>query len=176
MSRRTAAVCTAGLMLLGAGACGEGAGASGIRIAACRTPQLSWKMTLLPGKPHNTPTATLSAAHKGSQPCAFDGYPELSVHVGKGPSADSRPKKRTPVRLVLKPGHSIAIPVFYDAVGSPSGSCEVMADYNPRVDVRPPHPATHDYGSRVQLTDAKGHHRRAQVCDLDMLLGVPELN
>ncbi|UXY32943.1 DUF4232 domain-containing protein [Streptomyces sp. HUAS TT20] len=177
MSRRAGAVCTVGLvMLLGAAACGQSGSGSESRIAACATPQLSWKMTLLPGKPHDTPTAMLSAAHKGSKPCAFDGYPELSVYVGKGPSADSKPKQSTPVHLVLKPGHSIAIPVFYDAVGSPSGSCEVMAEYNPRVEVRPPHPTAHDYGSRVQLTDEKGHHRRAQVCDLDMLLGAPQLH
>ncbi|MGW7383329.1 DUF4232 domain-containing protein [Streptomyces sp. NPDC054794] len=162
--------------MLSAAACGQSDSVSDARIAACGTSQLSWKMTLLPGKPHNTPTATLSAAHMGSKPCAFDGYPELSVHVGKGPSADSKPKESAPVHLLLKAGHSIAIPVFYDAIGSPSGSCEVMAEYNPRVDVRPPHPTAHDYGSRVELTDAKGHHRRAQVCDLDMLLGAPQLH
>ncbi|MEU6064834.1 DUF4232 domain-containing protein [Streptomyces sp. NPDC047082] len=157
MARGTAVLCTVGLvMLLGAVACGQSGSVSGTRIAACGTPQLSWKMTLLPGKSHNTPMATLSAVHKGSKPCAFDGYPALSVYVGKGPSADSKPKESTPVHLVLKPGHSIAIPVFYDAIGAPSGSCEVMAEYNPRVDVRPPHPTAHDYGSRVQLNDAKG--------------------
>ncbi|MFK4149150.1 hypothetical protein [Streptomyces sp. NPDC004065] len=67
-------------------------------------------MTLLPGKPHNSPTATLSARLEGSKSCAFDGYPELSVYVGKGPSAGSKPKEFTPVHLVLKPGHRIAIP------------------------------------------------------------------
>ncbi|MEU8587353.1 DUF4232 domain-containing protein [Streptomyces sp. NPDC048664] len=179
MSRRTAAVWTAGLvMLLGTAACGQSQShtTAQSRVPACGTPQLSWRMTVLPGTPHNTPTATLSAAHKGAKPCAFDGYPELHVYVGKGPSADSRPKRSAPVHLVLEPGHSVEIPVFYDAVGSPSGSCEVMAEYDPRVDVRPPNPAAHDYGSRVRLTDAQGHRRRAQVCDLHMLLGAPRLH
>ncbi|MCS0605925.1 DUF4232 domain-containing protein [Streptomyces sp. LP11] len=177
MARRTAAVCALGLVtLLAAVGCGRSDSASDARIADCGSAQLSWKMTLRPGTPRHTPTATLSAAHKGSTPCAFDGYPRLSVSVGKGPSADSRPQRRTPVHLLLKPGHSIAIPVFYDAVGSPSGSCQVMAEYDPRVEVRPPHPGAHDYGSRVPLTDARGQHRRAQVCDSDMLLGAPELH
>ncbi|MFI9645545.1 DUF4232 domain-containing protein [Streptomyces sp. NPDC052040] len=177
MSWRTAVGWTVGLvMLLGATACGRSDDSAAPRIGACGTPQLSWRMTVHPGKPHNTPAATLSAAHKGSKPCAFDGYPALSVYVGKGPSADSAPKRSMPVHLVLAPGHRIEIPVFYDAIGSPSGECEVSGEYDPRVDVRPPHPAAHDYGSHVQVTDTKGHPERAQVCDFHMLLGAPQLH
>ncbi|MFJ8197815.1 DUF4232 domain-containing protein [Streptomyces sp. NPDC096152] len=186
MARRTLAVSALGLVvLLGAAACGKdhntatqpSKGSSDARPAACGSSQLSWKLALLPGKPHHTPTAMLSAAHKGPRPCAFDGYPGLEFWVGKGPSADAKPKKSTPVRLVLKPGHSIEFPVFYDAVGSPSESCDLLAENDPRISVTPPHHAAHDYGSRVRLTDAEGHHVRAQVCGPDdPLLGAPQLH
>ncbi|MEV5880537.1 DUF4232 domain-containing protein [Streptomyces sp. NPDC052101] len=185
MARRTLAVSALSLVvLLGAAACGKdhsaaaqpSKGASDARPAACGTPQLSWKMILLPGKPHNTPTATLSATHKGAKPCAFDGYPELSAFIGKGPAADAEPKKgAAPVHLVLQPGHAVEFPIFYDAVGSPSASCNVSAEYNPDISVRPPHAAAHDYGSFVHLTDAKGRHERAQVCSSGMQLGAPRL-
>ncbi|MEU6085564.1 DUF4232 domain-containing protein [Streptomyces sp. NPDC047085] len=175
MARRTLAVSALGLaVLLGAAACGNDQGPADARPAACGTPQLSWKMVRLPGKPHKTPAATLSARNKGPKSCAFDGYPALSVYVGKGPSADAKPKKATPVHLVLDSGRTIEFPVFYDPIGAP-GDCDVSAEYNPRVDVRPPHPAAHDYGSPVRLTDAKGHQVRAQVCGPDMLLGAPRL-
>ncbi|WP_369364842.1 DUF4232 domain-containing protein [Streptomyces sp. CG4] len=187
MARRTRAVCALSLVvLLGAAACGKehdtatqpSRGSSDARPAVCGSSQLSWKLTLLPGKPHNTPTAMLSAAHKGAKPCAFDGYPGLEYFVGKGPASDAKPKKSTPVHLVLKPGHSIAFPVFYDAVGSPSESCDISAEYDPSISVTPPHRAPHDdYGSLVQLTDTRGHHVRAQVCGPDdPLLGPPQLH
>ncbi|MEU1012546.1 hypothetical protein [Streptomyces sp. NPDC005890] len=41
----------------------------------------------------------------------------------------------------------------------------------------PQHRAAHDYGSLVQLTDAQGHHVRAQVCGPDApLLGAAQLH
>ncbi|MEU1401846.1 DUF4232 domain-containing protein [Streptomyces sp. NPDC005728] len=178
MSRRTVAVSALGLvLLLGATACGQADSSSDTRIASCGTPELSWKMTLLPGKPHHTPAATLSATHKGSKSCAFDGYPELDFRVGKGAEAFSKPKTSTPVHLELNPGHSIEFPVFYDPIGSPPGDCEIAAEYDPSVFVTPPHRAREDYGSRLQLTDAKGKHVRAQVCGADdPKLGAPQLH
>ena len=184
MPRRTVAVFALGLVALtGATACGNGHSTtaqpegdkSHARPAACGTPQLSWKMSLLPGK-HSAPAATLSATRKGSGSCAFDGYPVLDFWVGKGPSATSKPKTSAPVHLVLNQGHSIEFPVFYDPVGSPPGNCEVMAEYDPRVAVTPPHRAAHDYGAALRLTDASGHHVRAQVCGPhDPELGAPRL-
>ncbi|MER7916675.1 MULTISPECIES: DUF4232 domain-containing protein [unclassified Streptomyces] len=187
MARRTRAVSALSLVvLLGAASCGtqqhhtatrSSGGPSDARPAACGSSQLGWKMTLLPGRPRHTPTAMLSAAHKGSKPCAFDGYPGLEFWVGKGPSADAKPERSAPVHLVLNPGHRIGFPVFYDAVGSPSESCDILAENDPRISVTPPHPAAHDYGSLVRLTDPRGHHVRAQVCGPGVpLLGAPQLH
>lgn len=185
MSRRTVVVSALSLVLLGAGACGKdhstaaqpGKDSPDAHPVACATPQLDWKMSLLSGKSHNTPAATLTATHRGPKPCAFDGYPQLDFWAGKGPSAESKPKTSTPVHLVLNPGHSIEFPVFYDPIGSSPGDCELSAELDPRVSVTPPHRAAHDYGARLRLTDAKGKHVRAQVCGPnDPELGAPQIH
>ncbi|MFF1281535.1 DUF4232 domain-containing protein [Streptomyces sp. NPDC058299] len=174
MARRTLAVPALGLLvLLGTAACGNGHGSSDARPAVCRASQLGWKMTRLPGKQQTTPSATLSAENKGSASCAFDGYPGIDVYIGKGPSADGKPKKgATPVHVELNPGHTVEFPLFYEATAAPGGSCEVSAEYDPSITVVPPH--TED-GSVVKMTDAKGRHVRAQVCGVGIELGSPQL-
>ncbi|MEU8471463.1 DUF4232 domain-containing protein [Streptomyces sp. NPDC029006] len=174
MARRTLAVPALGLLvLLGTAACGNDHGSSDARPAVCRTSQLGWKMTRLPGKRQTTPAATLSAENKGAKSCAFDGYPDIDVYIGKGPSADGKPKKgATPVHLELNPGHTVEFPLFYEATPAPGGGCEVAAEYDPSITVVPPH--TKD-GSLVRMTDAKGRHVRAQVCGAGIELGSPQL-
>jgi hypothetical protein len=174
MARRTLAVSALGLaVLLGTAACGNDQSSSDTRIVACRTSQLNWKMTRLPGKQQNAPAAALSAENKGSKSCAFDGYPDIDVYVGKGPSAAGKPKKgATPVHLELNPGHTVEFPLFYEATAAPGDGCEVSAEYDPGITVVPPH--TRD-GSLVKMTDAKGRHVRAQVCGIDIELGSPQL-
>ncbi|MDT0466620.1 DUF4232 domain-containing protein [Streptomyces gibsoniae] len=202
MARRTAAVSVVGLtVLLAATACGRGetvstrptagprettAPATGPKAspsasshakgaAACGTPHLRWKLTRLDGKRHNTPTALLSATNTASRPCAFDGYPDIDVYVGKGPSVSSKPKKSTSVRLALNAGHAVVFPLFYVATPDRHGSCFIPGDNDPRVSVRPPHAAAHDYGAFAQLTDANGRRVPAQVCGTTIQLGSPQL-
>ncbi|MFF9089935.1 DUF4232 domain-containing protein [Streptomyces sp. NPDC014991] len=174
MARRTLAVSTLGLVvLLGTAACGNDQGSSDARPAACRTSQLGWKMTRLPGKQRNTPVATLSAENKGSKACVFDGYPSIDVYIGKGPSADGKPKKgATPVHVQLNPDRTVEFPLFYEATAVRGDGCEVSAEYDPSITVVPPH--TKD-GSLIKMTDAKGRHVRAQVCGTDIELGSPQL-
>ncbi|KUN88875.1 hypothetical protein AQJ66_05220 [Streptomyces bungoensis] len=176
MSTRTTAVAAAGLaVVLAAVGCGrDGAAAAPARArpAACRTAQLSWRLTRLPGRPHH-PAATLGATLRGARRCAFDGYPELDVYVGKGPDVPARPERGAgPVRVELHPGHTLEFPVFYAASPLPDGSCRLPADTTPSVSVRPPH--AHD-GSLLRLSDARGHAERMQVCGTGMLLGSPRL-
>ncbi|MES4893206.1 DUF4232 domain-containing protein [Streptomyces sp. NPDC096012] len=174
MARRTLAVSALGLaVLLGTAACGTDGSSSDTRTDRCRTSQLAWKMTRLPGRRQDAPAAALSAENTGSKSCAFDGYPDIDVYVGKGPSADGKPKKgATPVDVELNPGHTVEFPLFYDATAAPGGGCEVSAEYDPRISVVPPHA---EDGSLVEMTDAKGRHVRAQVCGLDIELGSPRL-
>ncbi|MEU6366727.1 DUF4232 domain-containing protein [Streptomyces sp. NPDC046931] len=201
MVRRTAAVSAIGLaVLLAATACGRGetvstqpakgapqttASTTGPRAsspassnptgaAACATPQLRWKLTRLDRKTHNAPTALLSATNTGTRPCAFDGYPDIDVYVGKGPSVSSKPKRVTSVRLVLNAGHAVEFPLFYAPTADPQGSCFIPGDDDPRISVRPPHAAGGDYGASAQLTDVKGRHLRAQVCGTTIQLGAPQ--
>ncbi|MER6129003.1 DUF4232 domain-containing protein [Streptomyces sp. NPDC001795] len=145
------------------------------RVAGCGTPQLRWRLTHLPDKPGTKPTALLRATNNGTTPCALDGYPELNVHVGKGPSVTSKPKTTTPVRLVLKPRHAVDYPLFYEASASRHGGCFIPAYNNPRIEVRAPHPAPTDYGTFVLMTDAHGRHVRAAVCGMTMHMGAPRL-
>ncbi|MGV9245575.1 DUF4232 domain-containing protein [Streptomyces sp. NPDC003710] len=202
MVRRTAAVSAIGLaVLLAATGCGRsetvstqpttGAGHTSTPTtgssasspasphttgaAACRTPQLRWKLTRLEGKTHNAPTALLSATNTGTRPCAFDGYPGIDVYVGKGPSVSSKPKSITSVRLVLNAGHAAEFPLFYTPTAGPHGSCFIPGDDDPRVSVRPPHAAAGDYGASAQLTDVNGRHLRVQVCGTTIQLGAPQL-
>ncbi|WP_225826232.1 DUF4232 domain-containing protein [Streptomyces naphthomycinicus] len=174
MARRTLAVSALGLVvLLGAAACGNDQGSADARPVACGTSQLGWKMTRLADEQRNTPAAVLSAENKGSKSCAFDGYPDIDVYIGKGASAAGKPKKgATPVRLELRPGHTVEFPLFYAASAAPGDACEVSAEYDPSITVVPPH--TKD-GSLVRMTDAKGRHVRAQVCGIDIELGSPRL-
>ncbi|MEV6837266.1 DUF4232 domain-containing protein [Streptomyces sp. NPDC051133] len=175
MARRTLAVAALGLVaLLGTAACGKDQGSSDARPVACQASQLGWKMTRLSGGRQSTPAATLSAENKGSKPCAFDGYPEIDVYVGKGPSADGRPKKgATPVHSELNPGHAVEFPLFYEATATPGDGCEVSAEYDPSITVVPPHTRK---GSLIKMTDAKGRHVRAQVCGTGIELGSPQLH
>ncbi|MGW2693000.1 DUF4232 domain-containing protein [Streptomyces sp. NPDC001296] len=202
MARRTAAVSVVGLtVLLAATACGRGetvstrptagpretaapstgpkasppASSHANGAAACGTPHLRWKLTRRDSKPHNAPTALLSATNTGPRPCAFDGYPDIDVYVGKGPSVSSKPKKSTSVRLALNAGHTVVFPLFYAATPAPHGSCFIPGDNDPRVSVRPPHAAAHDYGAFAQLTDVNGRRLSAQVCGTTIQLGSPEL-
>ncbi|MEV6028036.1 DUF4232 domain-containing protein [Streptomyces sp. NPDC052036] len=202
MARRTAAVSVIGLtVLLAATACGRSETvstrpATGPRettapttgpkasspapshakgTGACGTPHLRWKLTRLDGKPHNAPTALLSATNTGPRPCAFDGYPVVDVYVGKGPSVSSKPKKNTSVRLTLNAGHAVVFPLFYAPTAAPRGGCFIPGDDDPRISVRPPHAAAHDYGAFAQLTDANGRRLRAQVCGTTIQLGAPQL-
>lgn len=174
MARRTLAVSALGLtVLLGTAACGSDHGSSDARPAACRTSQLGWKVTRLPAGQRNAPAATLSAENRGTKACAFDGYPAIDVYVGKGPSADGRPKKgAAPVRLELNPGHTVDFPLFFEATAARGADCEVSAAYDPSITVTPPH--TQD-GSLVKMTDGKGRHVRAQVCGTDIELASPQL-
>ncbi|MEU5536841.1 DUF4232 domain-containing protein [Streptomyces sp. NPDC020362] len=143
--------------------------------SACATPQLHWKLTRPHGTSHGAPTALLSARNTGTRPCAFDGYPDLDVYVGKGPSVSSKPKSTRPVRLVLNSTRTVEFPVFYAATAALHGSCFIPGHDSPRISVRPPHAAARDYGAFVQLTDANGHRLRAQVCGTGMQLGSPHL-
>jgi hypothetical protein len=117
----------------------------------------------------------LSAANTGTTPCAFDGYPDVEVHAGKGPSVSSRPKAPAPVRHVLNPGRSIEFPLFYETSASPHGSCFLPAEDDAGIDVRPPHPARNDYGASIEMTDAQGRHVRAAVCGIVVRMGSPRL-
>ncbi|MFJ5534817.1 DUF4232 domain-containing protein [Streptomyces sp. NPDC093261] len=202
MARRTAAVSAIGLaVLLAATACGGSqtvstrpttgprqttAPTTGPKVsspgssdaegaAACGTRQLRWKLTRLDGKPDNAPTALLSAMNTGPRPCAFDGYPDIDVYVGKGPSVSSKPKSSTSVRLVLNAGHAVEFPLFYEPTAGPHGSCFIPGDNDPRISVRPPHAAARDYGAFAQLTDANGRRLKAQVCGTALQLGSPQL-
>ncbi|MYX98402.1 DUF4232 domain-containing protein [Streptomyces sp. SID486] len=174
MARRILAVAALGLVVtLGSAACGTDRSASDARSVACRTSQLDWKMTRLLGKHPDGGAATLSAENNGPKSCAFDGYPDIDVHIGKGPAADGKPKRgAAPVHVELHPGHTVEFPLFYEATAAPGDGCEVSAAYDPSITVVPPH--TKD-GSSVRMTDAKGRHVRAQVCDFDIEVGAPQL-
>ncbi|MEU5535814.1 DUF4232 domain-containing protein [Streptomyces sp. NPDC020362] len=155
-------------VLLGTVACGDHNSA-----AACGTPHLRWKLTRVTGKERGAPAATLSARNTGSQPCAFDGYPELDAQVGKAQGTTSKPKKAKAARVVLNPGRTIDFPVFYNPYGLPDGYCFITGDLTPSLYVTPPHPAPHDYGTSTYLTDAKGHHLNAQICEDTIEIGPP---
>ena len=169
-ARRTVTVCLLSLaVLLGAVAYGDHDG-----VAGCGTPHLRWKLTRLTDKERGAPAAMLSARNTGSQPCAFDGYPELDAQVGKAQGTTSKPKKAKTARVVLNPGRTVDFPVFYDPHRVPDGYCFITGDLNPSLYVTPPHPAKHDYGTSTQLTDAKGHHLDAQICGDTIEIGPPQ--
>lgn len=169
-ARRTAAISVLGLaMLLGTVACGDHN-----RVADCGTPHLSWKLTRTADKGRGAPAAVLSARNTGSQPCAFDGYPELEARVGKAQGTTSKPKKGKATRVVLNPDHTVGFPVFYHPDVARDGYCFITGDLHPSLYVSPPHPARHDYGTSTQLTDAKGHHLDAQICDDPIKIGPPQ--
>lgn len=162
-----------------AGATGPSASASpsgssrATGTTACTTKHLRWKLTRADSRSHGAPTALLSARNTGSRPCAFDGYPELDVYVGKGPSVSSTPKSTKPVRVVLNGARAVEFPVFYVPTATQHGSCFIPGRDSPRISVRPPHAAARDYGAFVRLTDAGGRRLRAQVCGTTMQLGSP---
>ncbi|MEU5537544.1 DUF4232 domain-containing protein [Streptomyces sp. NPDC020362] len=162
-------------MLLGLTACGWGRWGHA-RAATCGSPQLGWKWTRLADRPAGAPVATLSGRNKSAKPCAFDGYPQLHVWVGKAQDVLSEPKKKAkPVRLVLNPGHTVDFPLFYQPHHIPRRFCWIAGDDNAGSDVVPPHRAQHDYGSFVHVTDAKGHRLPTQVCSDTIQLGPPHL-
>ncbi|WP_225829832.1 DUF4232 domain-containing protein [Streptomyces sp. NK08204] len=173
MAQRKATVLILTLaVLLGLSSCGGGH----TRAAACGSHQLRWKWTLLADKPAGAPTAMLSATNRRARPCAFDGYPQLDVWVGKAQDVQSEPvKKAVPVRLELKPGRTVDFPLFYQPHEVPRESCWISGEYNASSDVVPPHPAQHDYGSFVHPTDAQGHRLPTQVCSDTVQLGPPHL-
>ena len=141
---------------------------------ACGTEQLRWRLTRLTANPSKGPTALLSLTNTGATPCTFDGYPDLEVYLGKGPSVDAKPKTTTRVRLLLGHGRTIEIPLFYPAVRLRDGYCAIQPDEDPRISARPPHPAPTDYGASVQMTDPRGRRIRATVCDT-IHMGSPRL-
>ncbi|MGW2706284.1 DUF4232 domain-containing protein [Streptomyces sp. NPDC001340] len=146
------------------------------RPAACGSPQLRWKWTRLADRPAGAPAAVLSARNRSAKPCAFDGYPQLHVGVGKAQDVESAPKKEAvPVRLVLDPGRTVDFPLFYQPHDVPRMSCWIAGDYNASSDVVVPRPAKHDYGSFVHVTDAKGHRLPTQVCSDTIQVGPPHL-
>lgn len=145
----------------------------GARLA-CGTEQLRWRLTLLTVKPSKEPTALLSATNTGATPCAFDGYPDLEVHLGKGPAVDAQPKTTTRVRLLLGHGRTVEIPLFYPAVRLRDGYCAIPPGEDPEISARPPHPASTDYGASVQMSDPQGRQIRATVCDT-IHMGSPRL-
>ncbi|MCT9006069.1 DUF4232 domain-containing protein [Streptomyces rhizosphaerihabitans] len=193
MARRTAAVIAVSLgVVLAAAACDAAdhvatrtttepprttasASTGARRAAACGTRQLRWKLTRLTGNPRSASAALLSATNTGTAPCAFDGYPAVEVHAGKGPSVSSKPKAPAPVRHVLNPGRGIEFPLFYETSASPDGSCFLPAEDDASIDVRPPHPARNDYGTSIEMTDAHGRHLRAAVCGVVVQMGSPRL-
>ncbi|GGY07303.1 hypothetical protein GCM10010510_61570 [Streptomyces anandii JCM 4720] len=146
---------------------------TGARLA-CGTEQLRWRLTLLTVKPSKEPTALLSATNTGATPCAFDGYPDLEVHLGKGPAVDAQPKTTTRVRLLLGHGRTVEIPLFYPAVRLRDGYCAIPPGEDPEISARPPHPASTDYGASVQMSDPQGRQIRATVCDT-IHMGSPRL-
>ncbi|MEV5876136.1 DUF4232 domain-containing protein [Streptomyces sp. NPDC052101] len=165
--------------LLGLTACGGGQGHSHAAAApsACGSPQLRWKWTRLADKPSGAPAALLTATNTSSKPCAFDGYPQLQVWVGKAQDVQSEPgKKAEPVRLVLDPGRTADFPLFYQPYDVPRGSCWIAGDLNASSGVVPPHPAKRDYGSFVHLTDTSGHRLPAQVCSDTIQIRPPHLH
>jgi hypothetical protein len=193
MARQTAALLAISLtVVLAAAACGSAdhvatqpttgpsqatasASTGARRAAGCGTRQLRWKLTRLAGNPRSASAALLSATNTGTTPCVFDGYPDLEVHAGKGPSVSSKPQATTPVRHVLNPGRGIEFPLFYETSASPQGSCFIPADDDPSIDVRPPHPARNDYGASIEMTDAHGRRLRATVCGVIVQMGSPRL-
>lgn len=116
----------------------------------------------------------LSATNTGTVSCAFAGYPDVDVYLGKGPSVSAKPKTTAPVRLVLDHGRTVDLPLFYPASPLRDGYCAIPVDEEPRIAVRPPHPAKGDYGSFLQLTDTHGRQLRATVCDT-IAMGTPRL-
>ncbi|MGW2746630.1 DUF4232 domain-containing protein [Streptomyces sp. NPDC001450] len=159
-------------MLLGLTACGWGH----TRPAACGSPQLRWKWTRSADKPAGAAAAMLSARNRSAKPCAFDGYPQLHVWVGKAQDVESEPTKTaTPVRLVLDPGRTVDFPLYYQPHVVPRESCWIAGNYNASSDVVAPHPAKHDYGRFVHVTNAKGHRLPTQVCSDTIRIGPPHL-
>lgn len=146
------------------------------RPAACGSPQLRWKWTRLADTSASAPVAMLSARNRSAQPCAFDGYPQMHVWVGKAQDVESEPKQEAiPVRLVLNPGQTVDFPLFYQPHDVPRGSCWIAGNYNASSDVVVPHPAKHDYGSFVHVTNAEGHRVPTQVCSDTLRVGLPHL-
>ncbi|ANP52456.1 hypothetical protein J2Z21_008954 [Streptomyces griseochromogenes] len=156
-------------VLLGTVACGGHDSA-----ANCGTSHLRWRLTRLTDKRPGAPAAMLTARNTGSQACALDGVPELDAQVGKAQGTTSKPKKGKAHRVVLDSGRTIDFPVFYDPHLAPDGYCFITADLDPSLYVTPPHPARHDYGASTQLTDAKGHHLKAQICEDTIQIGPPQ--
>jgi hypothetical protein len=142
--------------------------------AACATKQLRWKLTRLAATSAKEPTALLSATNTGTTPCAFDGHPYVEVFLGKGPSVEAKPKTMAPVRLLLNHRRTVEIPLFYPAAPLRDGYCSIPIDEDPRITVRPPHPAPTDYGTLVPMTDAHGRQIRATACDT-IHMGSPRL-
>ncbi|MGW1049364.1 DUF4232 domain-containing protein [Streptomyces sp. NPDC001118] len=150
------------------------ASASARAGAACGTKQLRWKLTRLAATSAKEPAALLSATNTGTTPCAFDGYPNVEVYLGKGPSVEAKPKTTTPVRLLLNHGRTVEVPLFYPAAPLRDGYCSIPVDEDPSIAVQPPHPARTDYGTLLQMSDAHGRQIRATVCDT-IHMGSPRL-
>ncbi|MDF3300174.1 hypothetical protein [Streptomyces tropicalis] len=79
------------------------------------------------------PTALLSASNASTTPCAFDGYPDLQVYLGKGPSAEAESKTTTLVRPLLHHGPTVEVPLFYPASPARDGYCAIPVDEEPRI-------------------------------------------
>ncbi|MEV5873627.1 DUF4232 domain-containing protein [Streptomyces sp. NPDC052101] len=144
------------------------------RATACRTEQLHWKLTRLAGRSATSPTARLTATNTSAAPCTFNGYPDVQAYAGKGPAVWSEPKAKAPVRMVLNHDMTADFPLFYPASPAADGSCAIPVDDDPRIQVRPPHPAPTDYGTSLQITDSHGRHVPSVFCDT-IRLGAPKL-
>ncbi|MBN0048772.1 DUF4232 domain-containing protein [Streptomyces actuosus] len=145
-------------------------------VADCRSPHLHWRLTRLSERAPGAPAALLSGTNTGARPCAFDGYPQLDVRVGKAQGVRSEPREKgEPARLVVEPGRTVDVPLFYRPDGGAPGSCWIAGGYNASSRVVPPHATGDDDGSPVHFTDAGGHRLPTQVCSDTLRMGPPRL-
>ncbi|GGY06242.1 DUF4232 domain-containing protein [Streptomyces anandii] len=134
--------------------------------APCRSGQLRWTLTRLDAKPgHKPSTALLTVTNTAARPCALHGYPYLEAHVGKGPAVWTEPGSKARIRLLLRHGRPVVFPLTYRAAPDRHGYCAIPTDFDPVIDVRPPHPARGDYGTPVRMTDTHGRPVRPVFCD-----------
>lgn len=160
-----ALVLTAGLGLVGCGS---------PRMAAlhadCTTKSLKWKLTVLKKTPHTTHReARLSVVNKGSKPCVFGGYPDVEVHVGKGPLAVGK-GQGTPSPIDLRSGGTVTTALRYkDSEPGSRSSAECIVS---NVEAVVAAPRDHD-GRAVAARDEAGRRSQIDVCDDTIWMSPP---